>query len=229
MVIGLLVIGYWVIENLATWQLGNSATWQLGNSKRSEDPDLSGPQLGNSQPQMKDLSLHIMDIIQNSLEAGADLITLRIEENIQENTYMIEIEDNGRGMTQDIIDRVVDPYYTSRKTRKVGLGIPLFKQTARQAAGDLQITSIPGEGTKVVASFKHNHIDRPGLGDIAGVVSLLAGSNPEKDFIYTHNLNGNEYIFDTREVKEVLDGMPISELSVIKYLKEMIRENLTNL
>ena len=178
---------------------------------------------------MKDLSLHIMDIVQNSLEAGADMIILIIKEDIRKNMYMITVEDNGRGMTQEVLERVVDPYYTSRKTRKVGMGIPLFRQTVRQSGGELTIDSWPGKGTKVVASFQHDHIDRPVLGDIAGVISLLAGSNPEKDFIYKHNLNGNEYMFDTREVKEALEGMPISELSVIKYLKEMIHENLTTL
>jgi anti-sigma regulatory factor (Ser/Thr protein kinase) len=186
----------------------------------------------NSQPatrNMKDLSLHIMDIVQNSIEAGADMITMIIQEDIRENMYTITVEDNGKGMTQDVLERVVDPYFTSRKTRKVGMGIPLFMQTARQSGGELIIDSTPGKGTKVVASFQHDHIDRPVPGDIAGVVSLLAGSNPGKDFIYKHNLNGNEYIFDTREVKEALEGMPISELSVIKYLKEMIHENLTNL
>ena len=178
---------------------------------------------------MKDLSLHIMDIVQNSIEAGAGLIMLIIDEDIQKNMVMITVEDNGRGMTQEVLERVVDPYYTSRKTRKVGLGIPLFMQTARQSGGELIIDSRPGKGTKVVARFQHDHIDRPVLGDIAGVVSLLVGSNPEKDFIYKHYLNGNEYIFDTREVKDALDGMPINELPVIKYLKEMIHENLTNL
>lgn len=178
---------------------------------------------------MKDLSLHIMDIIQNSIEAGAALITLIIREDILANRMEIAIEDNGRGMTAEILERVADPYYTSRKTRKVGMGIPLFRQTAQQSGGDLMIESQPGKGTKVVTSLQHDHIDRPVLGDIAGVVSLIAGSNPEKDFIYKHHVNGNEYIFDTREVKEALEGMPISELPVIKYLKEMIRENLNSL
>lgn len=178
---------------------------------------------------MKDLSLHIMDIVQNSIEAGADMITVVIEENIQENTFTITVEDNGRGMKPEVLEQVADPYYTSRKTRKLGMGIPLFKQTARQAGGELIIDSWVGKGTKVVASFQHDHIDRPVLGDIAGVVSLLSGSNPEKDFVYNHRISGREYIFDTREVKNVLDGMSISELPVIKYLKEMIRENLNNL
>jgi hypothetical protein len=178
---------------------------------------------------MKDLSLHIMDIVQNSIEAEAGMITMIIDEDIKENIYLITVEDNGKGMTQEVLERVIDPYYTSRKTRNVGMGIPLFMQTARQSGGDLTINSWPGIGTKVVASFQHDHIDRPVLGDIAGVVSLLAGSNPDRNFIYKHRLNGKEYIFDTREVKETLDGMPISELPVIKYLKEMIHENLTHL
>lgn len=178
---------------------------------------------------MKDLSLHILDIVQNALAAGADLVTVAIEEDLAANTLRIEVSDNGRGMTKEILAKVADPYYTSRKTRKVGMGIPLFMHTARQAGGGLQITSEPGAGTKVVAHLVHDHLDRPALGDMAGVMSMLSGANPDMDFIYSHRKSENTYVFDTREVKKILDGMPLSELPVMKYLKEMIQENLDEL
>jgi anti-sigma regulatory factor (Ser/Thr protein kinase) len=178
---------------------------------------------------VKDLSLHILDIVQNSVAAGADLVTVTIDEDLAANMFRIEIGDNGRGMTKETLAKVADPYYTSRTTRKVGMGIPLFMHTARQAGGQLQITSEPGAGTKVVVKLAYDHIDRPALGDMAGVMSMLSGTNPDMDFVYTHRKNENTYVFDTREVKQILDGMPLSELPVIRYVKEMIQENLGEL
>ncbi len=178
---------------------------------------------------MKELSLHILDIVQNSLEAGAGLIQLRILEDTVRNRFVVQVTDDGKGMTREVLEKVTDPYVTSRTTRKVGMGIPLFLHTARQAGGNLQIDSEPGKGTTVTATMVHDHIDRPALGDIAGVVSMLSGSNPDQDFVYNHEKDQKGYSFDTREIKQVLEGMPINELSVIKYLKEMIRENLGEL
>ncbi len=178
---------------------------------------------------MKDLALHILDLVQNSISAGAGLIQIDILESVSENLFAIAISDNGRGMPASVLEQVRDPFYTSRTTRKVGMGIPLFEQTARQSGGTLEISSNPGEGTRVEARMVHDHIDRPVLGDIGGVISMLAGANPETDFVYTHNKNGNRYAFDTREVKAILEDVPLSELSVIKSMKEMIQENLVEL
>jgi len=178
---------------------------------------------------MKDLSLHILDIVQNAIVAGADLIEVTVRGNTDANSLVITIKDNGCGMPDEVLRKVADPYYTTRTTRKVGMGIPLFMHSARQAGGDLQIGSEPGEGTVVTANFAYDHIDRPVLGDMAGIMSMLAGTNPDLDFIYHHEINERSYIFDTREVKTALDGMPINELPVIKYLKQMIRENLNEI
>jgi len=178
---------------------------------------------------MKDLSLHILDIAQNSLAAGATEITVSIREEKQANRFVIEVKDNGRGMSPEVLQRVTDPYYTTRSTRKVGLGIPLLKQNAEVAGGSLNLSSQPGEGTMLVATFGHNHIDRPPLGDIAGVVVLLAGANPEARFIYIHQVENKQYVFDTREIIEVLEGLPISDASVARWLKELINENLSSI
>lgn len=175
---------------------------------------------------MKDLSLHILDIAQNSISAGASNIGISIDENLAANTMAIEVTDNGRGMSAEVLERVTDPYFTSRTTRKVGLGIPLFKQNAEATGGSLQIESEEGRGTMLKATFVHNHLDRPPLGDMAGVMVLLAGANPEIRFVYTHRVDNEEYVFDTEEVKEALDGLPINDPQVMRFLKEMIIENL---
>jgi len=175
---------------------------------------------------MKDLSLHILDILQNSTRAGASKIELDIVENTLENTYRIIFTDNGCGMDEETVKRVVDPFFTTRTVRKVGLGLPLLKQNCEQTGGSLHITSKAGEGTQVEAVFIHNHIDRPTLGDIAGTVVLTASANPDIHFIYRHNKDGQIYTFDTEEVTEALDGLSIQIPEIIQYLREMIQENL---
>ncbi len=175
---------------------------------------------------MKTLALHILDIVQNSITAGARNIFIHIEEDTRENRYLIRVGDDGCGMTEDTVRRVTDPYYTSRKTRKVGMGISLLKQHAEQAGGHLKIRSEVDKGTVVEALFEHDHMDRQSAGDIAGVIVLLVGSNPEIRFQYTHHRNGGRYKMDTNEVKEVLEDVPLNDPEVRQYLKEMIRENL---
>jgi anti-sigma regulatory factor (Ser/Thr protein kinase) len=176
--------------------------------------------------EMKDLSLHILDIAQNSVSAGAKNVIVEITENTNGNYFTILIQDDGKGIPADIIEKVTDPYYTTRTTRKVGLGLPLFKQNAEMAGGEFKINSEPGRGTVVKATFRHDHMDRPPLGDIAGVIVILISSNPMMNWYYKHTKDGSEYILDTRDVREVLEDVPLNEPSVGRYLREMIRENL---
>ena len=167
-----------------------------------------------------------MDILQNSIRAGASKIELDIIENTVENTFRILFTDNGCGMDEEMVQRVIDPFFTTRTVRKVGLGLPLLKQNCEQTGGSLYITSQPGEGTQVEAVFTYNHIDRPELGDIAGAIVLTASANPDIRFIYRHNKDGKTYEFDTEEVNEVLDGLSIQTPEIIQYLRDMIEENL---
>lgn len=178
---------------------------------------------------MKELSLHILDIIQNSIVAGADLIEIDLLENKKGNVYSITIKDNGKGMSTEMLANVTDPYCTSRTTRKVGLGIPLLKQNAERAGGSFTIESELGKGTVLKATFQHNNFDRPMMGDIAGVIILTVAANEKIHFIYTHKTDIGEYIFDTEEIKEAMDGMSINQPQVIRYLKEMIKENLAEI
>jgi len=174
---------------------------------------------------MNDLSLHLLDIVQNSITAGASLITILLDEQPLSNTLTLSVSDNGRGMTAEQVAKVTDPYFTSRTTRKVGLGIPLFKQSAETSGGQLVITSSIGEGTTTTAVFGYNHIDRLPIGNMPNAIMLLVSSNPAIDFIYTCRYNNEEYIFDTKEVKETLEGTPLNHPTIIKYLEEMIEEN----
>lgn len=175
---------------------------------------------------MKDLSMHIMDIAQNSVSAHASLIRIEIIEQAAKDSFRIIIEDNGKGMPAELASKVADPYVTTRTTRKVGLGLPLLKQNAERTGGSLKIESEEGKGTKITADFGLSNFDRPPLGDIAGTIVLLAAANLNIRVLYKHQTETGEYIFDTDEVNAMLEGMPISEVSVIRFLKEMINENL---
>lgn len=178
---------------------------------------------------MKDLSLHILDIIQNSIVANASLIEISIEEDDKNDLLSIKIADNGKGMSKELVNSVTDPYTTTRTTRKVGLGLPLFKQNAERTGGTFSITSAFGKGTTVTAIFKPMNIDCLPMGDIAGTIALTTSGNPSIDFIYNHKKNGNFYCFNTIEIKEILGDISIGEPSVSKYLKEMIETNLEEL
>lgn len=175
---------------------------------------------------MKDLSMHILDIAQNSITAGAETIEVEITENRVTDQYRIVITDNGKGMTAAYAAKVTDPYITSRTTRKVGLGLPLLKQNAERTGGSLEVKSETDKGTRITALFSLKNIDRPPLGDIGGTMVLLAAANLNIRFIYRHITEKDTFTFDTREVNATLEGMPISEAGVIRFLKEMIRENL---
>ena len=175
---------------------------------------------------MKDISLHILDIIQNSIVAGATVVEISINEYGENDRLTLEIMDNGTGMSQDMVGKVTDPYTTSRTTRKVGLGIPLLKQNAERSGGSLKIESELGKGTRLVANFIQSNIDCLPLGDIASVIALTVSGNPSVDFVYNHKKNGNLYTFNTVEIKEILSDISISDPSVSKYLREMIQTNL---
>lgn len=173
---------------------------------------------------MRDISLHILDIVQNSIVAEASLIEISIDE--EKDLLSITIRDNGKGMSMEFVKSVADPYTTSRTTRKVGLGIPLLKQNAERTGGNFTITSELNKGTTLVATFIPSNIDCLAIGDIAGVIALTVSGNPLVDFIYSHRTNGNLYVLNTKEIKAILGDVSISEPSVSKYLKEMINTNL---
>jgi hypothetical protein len=167
---------------------------------------------------MQELSLHILDIIQNSIAALADLISIEIEEDSERDCLMISIRDNGRGIPREYLSQAVDPFYTTRQTRKVGLGLSLLQQAAVQSDGYLNISSEEGKGTEVRAFFKHSHIDRMPLGDIGKTMGILIIGNPQVDFAYFHRVEGDEFRFDTQAVRGELDGIPLNDPHVIGFI-----------
>jgi len=175
---------------------------------------------------MNDLSMHILDIIQNSLSAGASLIELDVWEDVENNLLTITIKDDGKGMTPEQVAMVTDPFFTSRTTRKVGMGLPLYRQSAEQSGGTLKVASKAGAGTSVTATFGYDHIDRPPMGNLANAVVLLMSANPDHLFKFTYKYNDRVYSINTHEINEALDGMPIHDVQIIKMIQQIIEENM---
>lgn len=174
---------------------------------------------------MEDLSLHILDIAENSINAGAKNIEINIVEATQNNLLTIEISDNGKGMNPETINKVTDPFYTSRTTRKVGLGLPMLKEAAEAANGKIEIDSRPGSGTKVTANFQLSHIDRKPIGNMAEtLVALIAGS-PNTEITYIEKSDSKKFIFTTREIKNKTNDIKINSPEVLIFIRNYINDN----
>ena len=177
---------------------------------------------------MKELSLNILDIAENSVKAGALLTEITVDET--DSVLTIIIKDDGYGMTPEILKGVTDPFYTTRTTRSVGLGLPLLKLEAEQTGGGITVESRhidehpDTHGTQVTAVFSKDHIDSVPLGDIiASIVTLIHG-HPDIDFLFIHRVQGREVTLDTRELREALEGVPLNTYEVIKWIEEYLRE-----
>jgi len=180
---------------------------------------------------MKDLSMHIMDILQNSTRAKANNITLEVLENHDADTLTLIFRDDGCGMSAETVEKVTNPFFTTRTTRKVGLGLPLLKQNTEMTGGSMTIDSEVGVGTTVTAVFGLTHLDRPPMGDLAGTMVLTIAAHPEIHFVlhFQRIKDGAEqtdYVLDTDELYEALDGVSMQEPEVMTYIKEMVEENL---
>ncbi len=171
---------------------------------------------------MREIALHILDIAQNSVTAGAKNINISVVEDKTADRLVIKIEDNGCGMSPEFLASVTDPFTTKRTTRKVGLGIPLFKMAAENTDGEFKITSQQGAGTCVEAVFGYSHIDRQPLGNMAETMLGLVTSYENIDFHYTHKVEENEFILDTAELKQILGDVPFSNPDVYLWLSEYI-------
>jgi len=151
---------------------------------------------------MEDLSLHILDIVENSIRALAKRIKIRIDENIEKDWLTVQIEDNGQGMDKETVKKAVDPFFTTKTTRRVGLGLPLLEQAAEETGGKLKITSEVGKKTRIRATFRYNHPDRKPLGSIKETLLSLAAGHPEVDFVYEHKRGKTTYRWDTKRIKD---------------------------
>ncbi|MFQ6066547.1 MAG: ATP-binding protein [bacterium] len=155
---------------------------------------------------MEDLSLHILDIVENSIRALAKRIKIRIEENIEKDWLTIEIEDNGQGMDEETLQKALDPFFTTKATHRVGLGLPLLHQAARETGGKLEISSEVGKKTRIRATFRYSHPDRKPLGNIKETLLALAAGYPGVDFVYEHKRKDTIYRWDTKKIKDKKDG-----------------------
>ena len=179
---------------------------------------------------MTELALHILDIANNSTRAEAKTVTIKVFADVEKDELYISVSDDGKGMSEELLASVTDPFATTRKTRKVGLGIPLFKQASEMSGGTFSIESVLGKGTTTTATFKLSDIDRVPLGDLASTMTTLIGGAPETDFVLYYAVNGREYEFSTVEVREVLgEDVPLGEPEVIAYIGEMLAENIENI
>ncbi|WP_026893762.1 ATP-binding protein [Clostridiisalibacter paucivorans] len=178
---------------------------------------------------MKELSLHILDLVENSYDAGATLVKINILENIDKDILTVDIEDNGKGMDEEFLKRVDDPFMTSRKTRKVGMGISLTKAAALRCEGDFKISSELGKGTEVHFSLKYSHIDRAPLGNMGKTLVSLLNKDKDVDIVYRHQCNNREFKFDTREIKKTLKELSIDNIDVLLWIKTYIEENIKDI
>lgn len=178
---------------------------------------------------MKEMSMHILDIATNSVRAEAKNVDILVKEDIVQNKFEFVIKDDGKGMTKQMLESIKDPFTTSRTLRKVGLGIPLLSQNCQICGGYLDIESEVDVGTTLTSMLEYNHIDRPPLGDIASTVAGLITSNESINIKYTHEYNETSFDISTNELLEELDGVPLTEISVMKWLRDFIKENIEEL
>ena len=169
---------------------------------------------------MRELSLHILDIVQNSLTAQAQNIEIIINEDTVEDKLVVVIKDDGRGMDEQTLNKVLNPFYTTRTTRKVGLGLPLLAANAQACGGSVKIKSAVGKGTIVEAVFQHSHIDRAPLGDMPSTLVTLISGSPEVNFFYVHKYNDKEFRVNTLEIKENLYGLALNHPDVLTWLQD---------
>ena len=178
---------------------------------------------------MRELSLHILDIARNSVEAGAGRVELTVREDPVGDRLEVTVVDDGCGMDEETVARVTDPFYTTRTTRPVGLGIPLMMATCERAGGKMELTSTPGKGTRVRCEMQLSNLDRPPLGDMAAVVQAMACKSGHTELLYRHMVGAEEFRVDTLEVKRELEQDCLCAPPILTWLGRHVREGLREL
>jgi hypothetical protein len=170
-----------------------------------------------------------LDIVENSLAAGARRVEIRVEENMVADRMIIEIVDDGCGMDEERVRKSLDPFFTTKTVRRVGLGLPLLSEACRMSNGEFRIESCPGKGTRVRATFQHSHIDRKPLGNIRDTLITLMIGHPQVDLLYEHRKEGRIFSLDTREIKVDLGDIPLDAPQVVSALRTLIQSGLEDL
>ena len=178
---------------------------------------------------MKNIALHILDLVQNSARANAGKVFISITEDPVSGSYHLKIQDDGEGMEEEILQKAANPFYTSRTTRKVGMGLPLVQMNAERTGGSFKLQSEPGKGTCMEADFALNHPDRLPLGEIDEVLVLLAIGLPKLRLVYEHKTPSGSYCFDTEVIREIIGNIQDSNMEIRRFLKELITENLKDI
>jgi hypothetical protein len=178
---------------------------------------------------VRELSLHLLDIAENSVAANASRVKIVVIEDSKVDLLQMSVEDNGKGMDAEMVARVVDPFVTSRTTRKVGLGIPLLKEAAEACNGFLKITSKIGQGTVVFVQFQLSHIDRMPLGNLADTFLQLLIANPSIHWIFEYRVNEKHFEFDDSPIKDELAGISLTEPSILSYLRVTLETGILSL
>jgi hypothetical protein len=177
---------------------------------------------------LRELALHLLDIAENSVSAHAKNILIETGEDTRTDRLWMIIQDDGIGMDAEMTAKVIDPFVTTRTTRKVGLGIPLLKAAAEACNGSLKILSTPGKGTRVEVDFQRSHIDRMPLGDLASTIQTLVIGSPEIHWQFVYRVDDLVFEFDDAPIKQELDGVPLSEPEVIKFIREFLQEGIAD-
>jgi hypothetical protein len=175
---------------------------------------------------LRELCLHVLDIAANSVSAGADKISISIDENLVDDLLTIEVIDNGKGMSAETVKSIMDPFTTSRTERNVGLGIPLLKHAAELSNGWLSINSELGQGTHLAVQFQHSHIDRMPLGNVVDTFLTLLLGTPEINWVFSFKKNEKEFYFNDLEIKKELDGISLTEPDVIRFIRSFFTEGI---
>lgn len=174
---------------------------------------------------MTEIALNILDAAENSVRAGADYIEIDVAADTEKDMLEVSIRDNGCGMSEEQVRKAKDPFFTTRTIRRVGLGLPFFEQAAKGTGGSLKIISREGEGTTVKAVFGLSHIDRMPLGDINSTIYTLAVFNEGIDFHYRYAYDDREFVLDTKEMKQILGGLPLHNAEVSEFIRDYLDAN----
>lgn len=174
---------------------------------------------------MEDISLHILDIAENSVRADAKTIEIIIVHDTARDLLVIEVNDDGRGMDAGTLAKVRDPFFTT-KHKKTGLGIPLLSQAAEQAGGTVTVDSVPGKGTKVSGTFRWSNVDRPAIGNLADTVLTLIAGHPGLDVLYEVREDDRVFRLDTRQIRNDLDDIPINAPAVLEAIRGLLKEQI---